>query len=95
LVSHRGQVTARRFFIREPFQAPAGARGCSHKTWLRIWGGCQESSSAIFYEEVSAWHLDSEKYPDFNDFTLFTEWFATEIFDMVADAIDEPLTKGE
>jgi hypothetical protein len=55
----------------------------------------RESSSAIFYEEVSAWHLDSEQYPDFNDFTLFTEWFATEIFDMVSDAIDEPLTKSE
>ena len=31
----------------------------------------QESSAAIFYEEVSAWHLDSEQYPDFNDFALF------------------------
>ena len=29
----------------------------------------RESSSAIFYEEVSAWHLDSEQYPDFNDFS--------------------------
>ena len=55
----------------------------------------RESSSAIFYEEVSAWHLDPEQYPDFNDFTLFTEWFATEFFDMVSDALDEPLTKSE
>ena len=55
----------------------------------------RESSSAIFYEEVSAWHLDQEQYPDFNDFTLFTEWFATEFFDMVSDALDEPLTKTE
>jgi len=31
----------RRFFIREPFQAPTGARGFSHKTWVRIWGGGQ------------------------------------------------------
>jgi hypothetical protein len=29
----------RRVFIREPFQAPGGARGFSHKTWIRIWGG--------------------------------------------------------
>jgi hypothetical protein len=29
----------RRFFIREPFPAPVEARGFSHKTWLRIWGG--------------------------------------------------------
>ncbi len=55
----------------------------------------RESSSAIFYEEVSAWHLDSEQYPDFNDFTLFTEWFETEFFGMVSDALDEPLTKSE
>ena len=31
----------------------------------------RESSSAIFYEEVSAWHLDHEQFPDFNDFDLF------------------------
>lgn len=31
----------------------------------------QESSAAIFYGEVSAWHLDSEQYSDFNDFALF------------------------
>ena len=31
----------RRFFIREPFQAPPGARGFSHKTWLKMWGGGQ------------------------------------------------------
>jgi len=55
----------------------------------------QESAAAIFYEEVSAWHLGSELYPDFNDFTLFTEWFATEFFDMVSDARDEPLVRGE
>jgi len=29
----------RRFFIREPFPAPKGARGFSHKTWIKIWGG--------------------------------------------------------
>ena len=52
-------------------------------------------SIAAFYEEVSAWHLDPEQYPDFNDFTLFTEWFETEYFDMVSDALDEPLIKGE
>ena len=55
----------------------------------------RESSAAIFYEEVSAWHLDSEHYPDFNDFTLFTEWFEIEFFDMVSDALDEPLTQAE
>jgi hypothetical protein len=55
----------------------------------------QESSAAIFYEEVSAWHLDPEQYPDFNDFTLFTEWFETEYFAMVSDALDEPLIKSE
>jgi len=55
----------------------------------------RESSSTIFYEEVSAWHLDSEQYPDFNDFALFTAWFATEFFDMVSDALDEPLTKTD
>jgi hypothetical protein len=54
-----------------------------------------KSSSAIFYEEVSAWHLGSEQYPDFNDFTLFTEWCATEFCDMGSDAIAEPLIKGE
>jgi hypothetical protein len=31
----------RRFFIREPFPAPPGARGFSQKTWLKIWGGGQ------------------------------------------------------
>jgi hypothetical protein len=55
----------------------------------------RESAGEIFYEEVSAWHLDSEQYPDFNDFTLFTEWFETEFFDMVSDALDVPLTKSE
>jgi hypothetical protein len=55
----------------------------------------QESSSAIFYEEVSAWHLDPEQYPDFNDFALFKNWFETEYFDMVSDALDEPLIKSE
>ena len=55
----------------------------------------RESCSAIFYEEVSAWHLDPEQYPDFNDFDLFREWFETEFFDMVSDALDEPLTKNE
>ena len=55
----------------------------------------RESSAAIFYEEVSAWHLDSEQYPDFTDFALFTEWFATEFFDMVSDVLDEPLRKTE
>lgn len=55
----------------------------------------RESSSAIFYEEVSAWHLDCEQFPDFNDFDLFQSWFETEYFDMVSDALDEPLIKGE
>jgi len=55
----------------------------------------RESCSAIFYEEVSAWHLDPEQYPDFNDFDLFRAWFDTEFFDMVSDALDEPLTKSE
>jgi hypothetical protein len=55
----------------------------------------RESSSAIFYEEVSAWHLESEQYADFTDFSLFTTWFETEFFDMVSDVLDEPLTKGE
>ena len=44
---------------------------------------------------MSAWHLDSEQYPDFNDFELFEVWFDTEFFDMVTDAIDEPLIKSE
>ena len=55
----------------------------------------QESSSAIFYEEVSGWHLDPEQYPDFNDFALFKNWFEIEYFDMVSDALDEPLIKSE
>jgi hypothetical protein len=55
----------------------------------------QESSAAIFYEEVSAWHLDSEQHPDFNDSALFKSWFETEFFDMVSDALDEPLVKSE
>ena len=55
----------------------------------------KDSSSAIFYEEVSAWHLDSEQYPDFNDFALFQSLFETEYFDMVSDTLDEPLTKRE
>ena len=55
----------------------------------------RESAAAIFYEEVSAWHLDSEQYPDFNDFALFESWFDTEFFDMVTDAIDGPLIKSE
>ena len=56
-------------------------------------GVLQESAASIFYAEVSAWHLDSEQYPDFNDFALFKSWFATEYFDMVSDALDEPLVK--
>ena len=52
-------------------------------------------SIAAFYEEVSAWHLDSEQYPDFDDVTLFTAWFEIEFFDMVSDALDEPLVKGD
>ena len=55
----------------------------------------RESSAAIFYEEVSAWHLDPEQYPDFNDFDLFQAWFETECFDMFSDALDEPLIKSE
>ncbi len=55
----------------------------------------QESAAAIFYEEVSAWHLDSEQYPDFNDFDLFRSWFETEYFDMVSDALDEPRVKDD
>ncbi len=55
----------------------------------------RESSSVIFQEEVSAWHLDSEHCPDFNDFALFSEWFETEFFDMVSDALDEPLTESD
>ncbi len=55
----------------------------------------RESAPVIFYEEVSAWHLGPEQYPDFNDFRLFTEWFATEFFDMVSDTLDEPLTSTE
>ena len=55
----------------------------------------KDSSAAIFYEEVSAWHLDSEQYPDFNDFALFQSWFETEYFDMVSDTLDEPLKKSE
>ena len=52
-------------------------------------------SIAAFYEEVSAWHLDSEQYPYFNDVTLFTAWFEIEFFDMVSDALDAPLTKTD
>jgi len=55
----------------------------------------QESAGEIFYEEVSAWHLEPEHYPDFNDFALFKTWFETEFFGMVCDALDEPLTKSE
>jgi len=44
---------------------------------------------------VSAWHLDREQFPDFNDFDLFQAWFETEYFDMVSDAVDEPLIKSE
>jgi hypothetical protein len=44
---------------------------------------------------VSAWHLDREQFPDFNDFDLFQSWFETEYFDMVCDALDEPLIKSE
>ena len=52
-------------------------------------------SIAAFYEEVSAWHLDSEQYPDFSDFALFKSWFETEYFPMVSDALDEPLVKDD
>lgn len=54
----------------------------------------RESAAIIFYEEVSAWHLDDEQYPEFNDFGLFEAWFDTECFGMVTDAIDGPLTKS-
>lgn len=55
----------------------------------------QESAASIFFEEVSAWHLDSEQYPDFNDFDLFRSWFEIEYFDRVSDALDEPLVKDD
>ncbi len=55
----------------------------------------RESAGAIFYEEVSAWYLDSEQYPDFNDFALFESWFDTEFFDLVTDAVEGPLTKNK
>ena len=55
----------------------------------------RESAAAIFYEEVSARHLDSEQYPDFNDFALFESWFDTEFFDLVTDAVEGPLTKNK
>jgi hypothetical protein len=44
---------------------------------------------------VSAWHLDPEQYPAFDDFDLFREWFETGYFDMVSDALDELLSKSE
>jgi hypothetical protein len=44
---------------------------------------------------VSAWHLDPEQHPDFNDFALFKSWFETEYFDTVSDALDEPLKKDD
>lgn len=44
---------------------------------------------------MSAWHLDQEQYPDFNDFDLLQAWFEMEYFDMVSDALDEPLIKSE
>ena len=53
----------------------------------------RESATTIFYEEVSAWHLDSEQYPDFTDFELFQSWFETEFFDLVTDTLDGPLIK--
>jgi hypothetical protein len=43
----------RRFFIREPFQARAGARGFSHKTLLKIWGGRQRAPPAPASLEAS------------------------------------------
>ena len=52
-------------------------------------------SIAAFYEEVSAWQLDPEQYPYFNDVTLFTAWFEIEFFDMVSDALDALLTKTD
>lgn len=55
----------------------------------------QESAPTIFYEEVAAWHLGSEHYPDFNDFDLFEAWFDTEFFDTVSDALDGPVSKDE
>jgi hypothetical protein len=58
-------------------------------------GSRGRNGAANFYEEVSAWHLDSEQDPDFNDVDLFRAWFATEYSDMVSDALDEPLTKSE
>ena len=51
-------------------------------------------SIAAFYEEVSAWHLDPEQYPYFNDVTLFTAWFEIEFFDMVSDALDALTNAG-
>ena len=53
----------------------------------------RESASMIFYEEVSAWHLDSQQYPDFTDFELFQSCFETEFFDLVTDTLDGPLLK--
>jgi hypothetical protein len=36
----------RRFFMRQPFQNRVEARGLSHKTSVRIWGGCQGCGTA-------------------------------------------------
>lgn len=55
----------------------------------------QESAAAIFYEEVTAWHLDHDLHPDFNDFPLFQSWFETEYVATVSDVCDVPLMKIE
>ena len=44
----------RRFFIREPFQAPTGARGFSHKTWIKIWGGGQVGRHSSRYPGIKS-----------------------------------------
>jgi hypothetical protein len=44
-----GNFETARFFIREPFPAPVGAGGFSHKTWVKIWGGGQWAAGAFFW----------------------------------------------
>lgn len=55
----------------------------------------EDTATVGFEAKLWAAAVNADDFPDFTDFDLFWSWFETEVFDMVTDALDEPLVKGE
>lgn len=47
----------------------------------------------IFINELNDWHTDEEKWPKKRTYKMFTDWFEVEIFSMVLDLEEYPVTK--